>query len=90
MKCIGSSDKTIKWFYCYLIKRAFFVSLDNVFSEAGTINSGVPEGYILEPLLFLLYINDILQALSSSHAYLYAGDSSIFINTMTLRKSKTF
>ena len=79
MKCIGFSNKTIKWFHSYhLTNRNFFVSLDNEFSEAGTINCAVPQGPILGPLLFLLYINDIPQALSDSHTYMYTGDTSIF------------
>ena len=67
MKCIGFSDKTIKWFHSYLTNRAFFVSLGTVFSESGTINCGVSQGSVLGPLLFLLYINDIPQALSNAH-----------------------
>ena len=59
MKCIGFSDKTIKWFHSYVTNRAIFVSLGTVFSEAGTINCGIPQGSILGPLLLLLYINDI-------------------------------
>ena len=47
MKCIGFSDKTIKWFYSYLTNRASFVSLDNEFLGAGTINCGVPQRSIL-------------------------------------------
>ena len=78
MKCIGFSDKTIKWFHSFLTNRAIFVSLDTVFSKAGTINCRVPQGSILGPLLFLLYINDILQALPNTHRYLYADDTSIF------------
>ena len=62
----------------YHTNRAFFVSLDNQFSEAGTINCGVPQGCTLRLLLFLLYVNDIPQALSDSHKYLYADDTSIF------------
>ena len=64
MKCIGFSDKTIKWFHSYPTNRAFFVSLVNEFSEAGTINCGVSQRSILGPLLFLLYINDIPHVLS--------------------------
>ena len=78
MKCIGFLDKTIKWFHSYLANRAIFVSLGTVFSELGTMNCGVPQGSILGPLLFLLYINDIPQALSNTHTYLYADETSIF------------
>ena len=77
-KCIGFSDKTTKWFHSYLINRIIFVSLGTVFLELGTINCRVPHGSVLGPLLFLLYINDIPQALSNTHAYLYADDTSIF------------
>ena len=59
MECIAFLDKTIKWFYSNLTNKAFFISLGTVFSEAGTINCKVPQWSILEPLLFLLHINDI-------------------------------
>ena len=49
-----------------------------VFSVAVTIKCGVTQGSILGHLLFLLYINDIPQALSNTHTYLYAHDTSIF------------
>ena len=78
MKSIGFSSKTIKWFHSFLTNGAFFVSLDTVIWETGTINCRVPQGSILRPLLFLLYINDTPQALSNTHTYLYADDTSIF------------
>ena len=46
--------------------------LSNVFSEAVAINCGVPQWMIVGPVLFLVYINDIPQAHSDSHIYLYA------------------
>ena len=67
-----------KWFHSCVTNRTFFISLGTVFSEAETINSGVPQVSILVPLLFLLYINDIPQALLNTHMYLYADDTSIF------------
>ena len=83
-------DKTIRWFHSYFKKRAFLVSLNIVIfgSRDGQLQSS-PRWYsILGRLLFLWYINNILQALSNNHAYLY--DYSIFINLRTLRKSKMF
>ena len=61
----------------HLTNRAFFVSLGTVFLEVGIINHGVPQGPILGSLLFLLYINDILQALSNTHIYPYADDTRL-------------
>ena len=52
--------------------------MDNEFLEEGTINCEVPQGSMLGPLLFLLYINGITQALSDSHTYLHVDDTSIF------------
>ena len=60
----------------FLPHKQLFLS-DNVFSGAGAINCGFPQGSVLGILLFLLYINDIPQSLSVSHAYLYA-DNSVF------------
>ena len=56
MKCIGFSDKTTKWLHSYLTKRIFFASLDNAFSEAGTMNCGGSEGiYIRTFIVFVIY-----------------------------------
>ena len=55
MKCIGFSNKTIRWFHSYLTNSNFFISLDKELSEAGN-KYRVPQGSILGPLLFQLYI----------------------------------
>ena len=89
MKCIGFSDKTLKWFPSYLTNKVIFVSLGTVFLQSGTLNCGVPQGSILGSLLLLLCINDIRQALSNGHTYLYADDTSIFCQHK-LRKLKMF
>ena len=67
-----------KMFLLISDKQSLFVSLSTVFSEAGTINCGISQRSILGPVLFLLYINNIWQALSNTHMYLYVDDTKNF------------
>ena len=76
MKFMGFSPETIKWFRSYLTDRFFFVSIENSLSKAGELTCGVPQGSILGPLMFLLYVNDMQQA-SNSAILLYADDSCL-------------
>ena len=76
MKVLGFSDKVIEWFKSYLSNRKFKVKVNKTFSDDGEIVCGVPQGSILGPLLFLLYINDMPQALSCD-LLLYADDSCL-------------
>ena len=64
-------------FESYLSNRKFLVCID-VFSEAGTLKYGVPQGSILGPLLFLSYVNHLPQSLSDAGSYWYANDTCIF------------
>ena len=76
LKAIKFSESTIKWFKSYLSERIFLVNIENKLSDFGEISCGVPQGSILGPLLFLIYINDMLQAVTST-LLLYADDSCI-------------
>ena len=64
MKCISFSNDLTKWFECYHSKRMFSVNVENSFSEKALINYGVSQGSILGPLLFLIYVNDMVQAVN--------------------------
>ena len=76
MKCMGFSNGVTKWFECYLSKRMFSVHVENSFSDKAIIICGVPKGSILGPMLFLLYVNDMVQAVNCD-ILLYADDTGL-------------
>ena len=76
LRAIKFSESTIKWFKSYLSERIFLVNIENKLSGFGKISCGVPQGSILRPLLFLIYVNDMLQAVTPT-LLLYADYSCI-------------
>ena len=70
------SNDVTKWFECNLSKRMFSVHVENSFSDKALIVYGVPKGSILGPLLFLLYVIDMVQAVNCD-LILYADDTGL-------------
>ena len=77
LKAYGITGKLLSWIKGFLSGRTQRVSVKGVLSEALRVWSGVPQGSVLGPILFLIYINDMLTGISSS-GKLFADDSKLF------------
>ena len=76
----GIRGLALEWFKSYLSERKQFVDYDSVCSSNASISCGVPQGSILGPLLFLLYINDLAFVSDKIFSLLFADDSNMFLS----------
>ena len=74
----GIRGQALSWFKDYLIKRKQYVTFNGLNSDLLPVECGVPQGSILGPLLFLLYVNDLSNTSSLLSFVLFADDTNIF------------
>ena len=86
-RTIGFSNHTIDWFKSYLSNRLFRVNLENCYSDPSNSTCGVPQVSILGPLLLLISVNDMPQAVRSS-LFLYTDDFCLVSRERMLKKLK--
>ena len=77
LKFYGLSSTPLKWFESYLHGRKQYVDFDGIHSNTTYIGTGVPQGSILGPLLFIIYMNDIHMASQNFNVILYADDTNL-------------
>ena len=79
LKAIGLDDLSTSWFSSYLKNRFQMTEVDGIFSDHMVVPCGAPQGFILGPLLFLVYVND-MEAAVSCRLILYADDSALLVS----------
>jgi hypothetical protein len=77
LQCYGLSEQTINWIRAYLSERRHRVMVQGTPSEWHSVLSGVPQGSVLGPILFVLYINDLLEE-TESDMFLFADDTKLY------------
>ena len=76
LNAIGFSKQTVNWFESYLSSRSFLINLGNNFSQPASVSCGARQGSIFGPPLFLIYVNDVSQAVNC-YLFLYTDDSCL-------------
>ena len=76
----GIRGNLLNWFHSYLSDRFQRVIVDGAHSDWLPVTSGVPQGSILGPLLFLLFVNDIPSNVKHSKVALFADDTKMYIS----------
>jgi hypothetical protein len=79
LECYGITGLLLSWIRCFLSNRTQCVVLDHCFSSFSKVISGVPQGSVLGPILFLIYINDIDRVCcGNTHLQLFADDAKLY------------
>ena len=87
LSCFSVKGNTLDWIQSFLIGRTQTVVLDGESSEEVKVTSGVPQGSVLGPLLFLLYINDLPENIQSQ-VRLFADDTAVYLTVTNMQDSQ--
>ena len=80
---------TVRWFRAHLTGRTQSVCINGALSDPEAILYGVPQGSILGPLMFIMYINDLTTVVKLCKVHLYADDTLLYFDSSSVQDIET-
>ncbi|KAL4100603.1 hypothetical protein QTP88_020645 [Uroleucon formosanum] len=81
---LGIGEPLLSWFRSYITNRIQWVTVDSTSSDHFTPSSGVPQGAVLSPLLFALFVNSAVSVLHHAKLLIFADDMKIFFRIKSI------
>ena len=89
LQYLGLNQSAVEWFKSYLGDRVQMCAVNGVLSDPDQLSCGVPQGTILGPLLFLIYINDLPNCVKYSSTRMFADDTNLTASGSSIPEIKT-
>ena len=85
LKAYGIQSENLKWFRSYLSNRKQLILYDDFKTEMKIVKCGVPQGSILGPLLFLIFVNDLSNSTKVLDPVVFTNDTNLFCSNNNIR-----
>ena len=85
LKTYGIQSENLKWFRSYLSNRKQFISYNDLKTEMKIVKCGVPQSFILRPLLFLVFVNNLNNSTKVTDPVPFVGDTNLFCSDNNIR-----